>query len=262
MPRTVPILLYHSVSDNPAHWISRFTVTPRAFADQLDAVAASGATPLTVSRLIEGRNGGSLPERPVLVTFDDGFADTREAALPELARRGIAATVYVTTGFLEQGSWPQGSPMLDGAALRELAQGDVEVGGHSHTHPQLDTLTRNKSRDELRRCKSLLEDALSMPVRSFAYPHGYSSAAVRRQVQEEGFDSACGVGNALSHDGDDAFHLARLMVRATTTTTDIAAWVAGSGAPLAPRREAVKTRLWRSYRRLSVRAGWRPTVDL
>lgn len=259
---TIPILLYHSISSSPAPWIAPFTVTPERFSEHLDAIAAAGATTMTVSALGDALDRDARPERPVLLTFDDGFADTLTAALPRWQAHGMVATVYVTTGFMRTGSGPQDDVMLDGAGVRELADAGAEIGGHSDTHPELDTLAARDARDEIVRCRAALEDALGAPVRSFAYPHGYSSARVRRIVDEQGFDSACGVGNALSHEADDGLRRARLMVGAGTTAAEVAAWVAGTGAPLAGARERVRTRAWRAYRRLAVRAGVRAPVQL
>jgi len=93
--RPIPILLYHSIADDPDPWIRRFAVTPRAFAAHLDLIAARGATTLTVSAYVDAlaRGPSALPEAPVLITFDDGFADFRDAALPALLARGMAATL-------------------------------------------------------------------------------------------------------------------------------------------------------------------------
>jgi peptidoglycan/xylan/chitin deacetylase (PgdA/CDA1 family) len=248
--RPIPILLYHCVADDPDPWIRRFAIAPRAFERQLDLVAAHGATTLTVSELVDTLAGGAaLPERPVLITFDDGFADFRDAALPALRVRGMAATLYPTTGFLD-GRSPGGGRMLGRRDLPELAAaGAVEVGGHTHTHPQLDAVAGARARDEIERCKGMLEDALGAPVRSFAYPHGYSSAGVRAMVRAAGFDSACAVKNALSSTADDRFALARLIVRDDTPLERVDAWLAGGGAPMASRREAARTRAARVARR-------------
>ncbi len=255
----IPILVYHSVSDRPADWIAPFTVTPRGFEAQMDAIVEAGASTLTVSELVDALRDQPLrlPDRPVLVTFDDGFVDFREAALAAMAERGIRSTLYVTTGYTEATSGPRGDRMLDWTDLAELDAQGVELGGHSHTHPQLDTLNRATARYEIGHSKALLEERLGRRVRSFAYPHGYSGPAVRRLVRTAGFDSACGVGNALSHPQDDLFSLARIMTRSTTSKADVAAWIEGRGAPLAPRHERVKTRAWRLYRRLGVAAGVR-----
>ncbi|HZE04439.1 MAG TPA: polysaccharide deacetylase family protein [Solirubrobacteraceae bacterium] len=259
MSSHIPILCYHSLATAAEDWIAPFTVTPRVFEAHLDAIGAAGATTMTVSALADalGDPTVGLPPRPVLVTFDDGFADFAGAAHPALAARGMAATLYVTTGYVETGRGPGGDPMLDWPAVLGLRDAGVEMGAHSHTHPQLDTLSRERARYEIELCKAVLEERLGSRVRSFAYPHGYSSAGVRRLVREAGYDSACAVGNALSHPHDDVMRLARIMVRATTTADDVAAWMEGFGAPVAPRHERMRTRAWRAYRRAGVRTGLR-----
>jgi hypothetical protein len=101
-----------------------------------------------------------------------------------------------------------------------------------------------------------------MEVPSFAYPNGYSSAAVRRLVRAAGYRSACSVKNAFSSLEDDRFSLARLTVRSTTTRTELEEWLDGRGAPPAPQREHARTRMWRLYRRTRAAATGRPTSDL
>jgi peptidoglycan/xylan/chitin deacetylase (PgdA/CDA1 family) len=241
-----------------------FTVTTDVFQQQLDSVVERGCTSLTVSQFREAMRGvAPLPDRPVLITFDDGFADFHETALAALRDRGLAATLYLTTGFLD--GRPQHAVerkfddrMLAWSQVAAIAAEGVEIGGHSHAHAHLDTLARSRVRDEVRLCKALLEDELGAAVRTFAYPHGYSSPAVRRLVCEAGYESACGVKNALSSTEDDPFSLARLTVRESTTLSEFRAWLAGTGARAAPSGERIPTRLWRRYRRLWALAfGWR-----
>lgn len=257
----IPILLYHSVSAEPAPWIAPYTVTPQVFGRHLELITTSDRTPLTVSQLISARAGRTtLPQHPLLVTFDDGFADFTEAAAM-LAARNMPSTLYVTTGAL-RGRGPQCAPhdialppasMLDWSQLAELAEQHVEIGAHTHTHTQLDIITPTAAAGEIRRCKHLLEDALGHEVPSFAYPHGFHSTKVRRWVREAGYSSACAVGNALSSPTDQLFSLARLTIRANITDQEVATWIAGRNTPVAPYPERLRTRGWRLYRR--ARAG-------
>jgi peptidoglycan/xylan/chitin deacetylase (PgdA/CDA1 family) len=251
----VPILLYHSVSEQPSSHIRRFALTPDAFRRHLACIAEYRHTPLTLSDFVDRAYHGTtpLPERPVVITFDDGYADVHENALPALLEFGMPATLYVTSGYLRGRDDktirdPPGA-MLDLVQLRELTDSGVEVGGHTHTHPQLDTVGRARAQDEIVTCKAILEDTLQLRVRSFAYPHGYSSPVVRRLVRAAGYESACGVKNAFSSLHDDPFALARLMVRDTTRLDALEKWLQGAGAPPPPRGEPVATRVWRLVRR-------------
>jgi peptidoglycan/xylan/chitin deacetylase (PgdA/CDA1 family) len=252
-PGPVPILCYHAVCDDPPGWIAPFTVTPATFASHLDAVTASGRQPLTVSEYADGLRGHRpLPARPVLITADDGFADFAKFALPALAERGLPSTLYVTTAPLsgEPSALPDAA-MLSAGDLAGVEAAGVEIGAHSHTHPQLDLLPRHEVAAELARSRDLLEQVLGHRIRSFAYPHGYWRAAVRRLVAEAGFDSACTVGEALSSAGDHPLALPRLMIRAGTGAGTVAGWLAGTGAGTLPRTRRVLAFGWRQYRRVT-----------
>jgi peptidoglycan/xylan/chitin deacetylase (PgdA/CDA1 family) len=265
----VPILLYHSISSEPMPLIRDFAIDARTFGDHLDLVVERGLEPLTVSAFLEAARAGdtALLERAVVITFDDGFEDFASAALPALRERGLSATLYVTTGLLRDGPEPPldqdlARHMLSWSQLAALGgSDDVEIGGHSVTHPHLDTLGGARVRDEVGRCKRLLEDALGHEVRTFAYPHGYSGPRVQRAVREAGYSGACGVKNALSSEADDTLSLARLMVYSSTTSDEVAAWLDRRGAPPPPGRESLKTRGWRAYRHGRAILTRRPGAD-
>jgi len=258
-PAAIPILLYHAISDEPPPWLRHWTVAPQAFAAHLDAAAEAGCTPLTVSGLVDALDAGTLPARPVVVTFDDGYADFLAEAVPALVARDVPATLYVTTGALVGAPRPaatrhEGAAMLRFADLARLEGLGIEVGPHTHTHPQLDAVSRARAAAEIALSKELVEDALGHRVRTFAYPHGYSDRAVRLLVEQAGFHAACGVREALSSAGDDRFNLARLTVHDDTPLDAVRAWLTGRGARLAPRRDPWRTRAWRWYRRAQASA--------
>lgn len=251
-PRPLPILLYHSVNDDPPSWIAPFTVSVRTFGRQLDLVKASGLVPVTGRQVVESLRGGPrLPPEAVLITFDDGFRDFVEAALPALSERRLPATLFVTTGSLA----PVNRSLLPPAAMMRLkevvavAEEGVEIGAHSHTHPQLDTVPRAHVLAELSRSRQTLEDALGTAVTLFAYPHGYADERVRDLARQTGYDGAFAVRNALSSPTDDAFRIARLTVRADIGADRFAQWLRGEDTRVAPHRESVATKLWRGYRK-------------
>jgi peptidoglycan/xylan/chitin deacetylase (PgdA/CDA1 family) len=239
----VPVLLYHAVTEHPPAALERFTVHPARFAEHVGCLRDSGRVGLTVPEFAACLKGRArLPARPVLVTFDDGFADFLDAA-ERLAAAGFPSTLYVTTGQLGAAG------MLTRGQLQSLG-GSVEVGAHSRSHPRLDELPADRLRDEVHGSKADLEEVLQRPARSFAYPHGDHDRWVRQTVVDAGFDSAAAVKDAFSHDRDDPFAIARITVTAATTSERIARLLEGRGAPGAWAGERPKTRAYRAYRRV------------
>jgi peptidoglycan/xylan/chitin deacetylase (PgdA/CDA1 family) len=245
----VPVLLYHAVTEHPPAALERFTVHPARFAEHVGCLRDSGRVGLTVPEFAACLKGRArLPARPVLVTFDDGYADFLDAA-ERLAAAAFPSTLYVTTGQLGAAG------MLTRGQLQSLG-GSVEVGAHSCSHPRLDELPADRLRDEVHGSKADLEEVLQRPVRSFAYPHGDHDRRVRQVVVDAGFDSAAAVKNAFSHDHDDPFAIARITVTAATTSERIARLLEGRGAPAAWAGERPRTRAHRAYRRVRRRLRW------
>lgn len=248
----LPVILYHAVDDDPPAWIAPFTVSPKTFAGQLDAIVRSGRTPVSAGDAITALRGGKpLPHRAIVITFDDGFLDFERNALPALAERELPTTLFVTTGALA----PFNRSLLPNAAMLSLEQVaalprcGVTIGAHTHYHQQLDTLEPAAATRELTRPKRILEDALGTEVDLFAYPHGYCDARAAALTRSAGYRGAFAVRNAFSCESDDPFRVARLMVRADTTAVQFQSWLDGIGAPVAQRRENPRTVAWRFYRR-------------
>jgi peptidoglycan/xylan/chitin deacetylase (PgdA/CDA1 family) len=231
-------------------------VTPDDFSAHLARLAEDRYTPITVSALVRGLRGRRhLPERPVVITFDDGFADFLTGALPALRSYGFPATIYLTTGCIGGTSkwlWREGEgdrPMLTWQQVAELPAAGIECGSHSCSHPQLDVLPLSQARNEIERSRRELENHLGRVVETFAYPHGYHSAAVRQLVIRAGYSSACAVKHAMSAPSDDPYALARIVVARDTGPSAFAQLLSGLDLPVAPVRQRLSTRGWRVARR-------------
>jgi peptidoglycan/xylan/chitin deacetylase (PgdA/CDA1 family) len=219
---TVPILMYHSVTAEPPRSTRALSVHPGDFAAQLAHLRSQGFTGFTFGDLCDRwRASRPLPQRPVVLTFDDGYADLLEEAMPAMTEHGFPATVFVTTGWVEDaGRLAAGSApdrMLSWAQIAELSHLGVEIGTHSHTHPQLDQLSGARLRTELVDSRRHLEDRLGQPVCSLAYPYGYSNKRVREASQESGYKQAASVGNAAASPSYDPFRVPRLTIRRSTS---------------------------------------------
>jgi peptidoglycan/xylan/chitin deacetylase (PgdA/CDA1 family) len=256
-PSSLPILMYHSISSCTNPKFRRYTVDPETFSRQMHCIAENGFSPITVSDLIQTSAAGAapLPDRPVLLTFDDGFADFASDALPTLAQFAFTATLYIATAYIGGTSrWLQrereaARPMLTWQQLSEIAAGGIECGAHTHTHPQLDTIPLAAARHEIARAKAVLEEHLGRAITTFAYPFGYYTPMVRQLVRDAGFTSACAVNYAMSAVEEDPFTLSRLIVTADTSVDVFTDMLFGRRPkPLRPVAQT-KTILWRYARR-------------
>ena len=238
-PLRVPVLMYHEIADRSVTE-SPLAVSPNAFADHVAYLHDAGFTTVTAGQLAAtlAEGAGDLPERPVVLTFDDGYGDFHSQALPLLKQRGFNATLFQTTAWV--GKEDEKKRMLNWRELAESEQAGIEIGAHTSTHPQLDQLPEKLLREELYISKSMLEDHLGLKVPGLAYPFGYSNAKVRRMARELGYDYAYAVDNAMTTDGADSFTLPRLTVRRTTSMDEFRKIVNGQDT-LTLRRDRVLT---------------------
>jgi peptidoglycan/xylan/chitin deacetylase (PgdA/CDA1 family) len=224
-PLRVPILMYHEIADS-SKTKSRLAVSPDTFAAQLAYLRDQGFTTITagaMSAILAGEADG-LPDRPIVLTFDDGYADFHTQALPLMEQYGFTATVFVTTGWTQEAG--QGR-MLSWSQLAAAARAGIEVGAHTIQHPQLDQLPEKRLHEELYACKQQLEDKLGFPVPGLAYPYGYSNAKVRQVAREAGYGYAYAVENLTASPASDLFALPRLTIRRATTMPEFHRLVVG-----------------------------------
>jgi peptidoglycan/xylan/chitin deacetylase (PgdA/CDA1 family) len=174
-PGDVVILLYHRIGSSG----SEIELPSEAFERHLEQLV-SAENLLTLDDLLSGGNDGG-----VVVSFDDGYHDFYEAALPLLVKHRVPAVLYLATGLVE--GEDQASPLpgaLTWSQLREsIDTGLVTVGSHTHGHVDLSQTTEAAAEDEMRRSKDLIEDHLGTPCSHFAYPWAVSSAASDRAAR-------------------------------------------------------------------------------
>lgn len=255
--QSIPILVYHSVGSSCASAYRRWLVTQRELDSHLHALSDRGYRAITVGDLaLLRRSAQPVPPLTCLITFDDGLSDFAEGAMPVLMARRFSATLYVVSGLVgATARWladlGEGSrPMLDWAALRNLQKAGVEIGAHSVSHPELDTLSWAKATRELRDSKKALEDGLGRAVTTFAYPHGYASRATRRIAEEAGYLAACRVRHALSSETENLFALSRIVVTSDMTAEALVDLIEKQQLPVAPPVDRLIATGWRAARRM------------
>jgi peptidoglycan/xylan/chitin deacetylase (PgdA/CDA1 family) len=191
------VLCYHSVA---CGWDDPVSVEADDFAEQCAVLhRRGGVVPLAAVR-DRLAAGGGLPRGVAVLTFDDGFADFAEHAVPTLQRFGLPAVMYVVAGAVtEQGvpvNWVRGvdpadaPPLLTADQVRELHDRGWEIGSHSMHHRDLPLLSEAECLADLRDSRALLGDLLGTPVTTLAYPFGRHAAHVRRAAERAGYQLA------------------------------------------------------------------------
>jgi peptidoglycan/xylan/chitin deacetylase (PgdA/CDA1 family) len=188
------IVTYHSLDRSG----SVVSIAPATFGEHMDALAALGLRGTSLNEAVAHReSSGAWPERTVAITFDDGFANFREEALPVLERHGFTATVFLVSGYIGgRNDWappPPGlgdRPMLSWSEVGEIAAAGIEIGAHTRTHPDLTQVPADVAADEIRGSKAEIESRTSRPVSSFAYPFGAFDNPSTALVRTE-FRAAC-----------------------------------------------------------------------
>ena len=228
--RCYPILCYHQIAPAPARG-ARFRglyVSPGAFARQMALLRLLGYQGLSMAALtpyLRGEREG----RVVGLSFDDGFLNNLEHALPVLRRHGFSSTCYVVSQRLGQSNeWDRdqgvpASPLMSAEQLRAWSAGGQEVGAHSRHHVHLDQLDADEAEREIAGSRSELEQLLQQPVRAFCYPYGDYRPEQVAVVRAAGFESATTTQRGRARPGDDLLQLARVPVLRTTSLA-LLAW--------------------------------------
>lgn len=202
-----PILLYHHILDGDTQ--NRYNVSLAMFNAEMQALQSWGYTSITISTLANAiRNGGELPERPVLITFDDGDLDVYLNAYPIMKQYGFVGTFYIVANRIGADQFVN----LD--QLKELSQNGWEIGSHGFSHQDM-SKDHNAIESEGYKAKKILEEKLGVTVNTFAYPYGGWDATVGGYTAGYGYTSGAGLGNSYIHDPSTLFYLSRMEVWGT-----------------------------------------------
>ena len=238
----VRILAYHAVDVLEDPVIGRWTVTPDAFEQHMTSLLERGFTFVDADRVIAHLDGGApLPDRGVLLTFDDGYQSLVEHAAPILARMRIPAVVCVVSSQLGgHNVWDAGAgaarlPLLTAAQLHTLSEAGWEIAAHTHSHPHLTSLHGSALRDELARPRDTLAALGLRPPRLLAYPHGEHDFRVRVYARRAGYRAGLALRGAdPASAGTGRFALPRVEVLRDMSADDLCARLTHLEPPSAP----------------------------
>lgn len=243
----LPVLLYHHIGPAPAGTLPGLTISPEHFERQMRWLVRRGYAGITASDWLRWlRDGTGLPAKPVLLTFDDAYADLDEYALPVLRRYGFSAVVYVVTEQLGgTNDWAgHGRGMLrlmTSEQIRYWATQGIEFGGHTRSHADLTKLGASDLAREVGGSADDLAGLLGSRTVSFAYPYGFYNEPVRSCVSGS-FDLAFTTVEEVSTLRSDPFLLPRTMVHPSDTWMDLAFRVRLGWSPIQFLRSKLRPR--------------------
>ena len=208
-PEGFPILEYHQVTNEPLDPVFEiYNVPPAEFAAQLDYLQAEGYTTITLQdfmRVVHGK--GELPAKPIVLTFDDGYADNYKEMLPILTEHKMTAVVYVITNEVGKAGY------VTLEELKEMQRRGLEIGSHTSDHLPLTTLDKNTQRRQLRESKIFLEWSGLDTIYSLSYPNGAFNSELEKILREENYLTAVTGEAGLNNLDTNPYELYRVHIR-------------------------------------------------
>jgi GT2 family glycosyltransferase/peptidoglycan/xylan/chitin deacetylase (PgdA/CDA1 family) len=218
---TLPVLLYHHVGPPKLRSSRTLTISPERFERQVRWLAHRGYVGIAPSDWLAWcRRGTTLPPKPVLLTFDDAYADIAIHALPLLKQIGFRGAVFVITKLIGGKSPWDDARLMTADQIKEWQMHGIEFGAHTRTHANLKDLSKEKLTDEIVGSKADLARVLGREPGSFAYPYGGYNRAVRDEaahVCELAFTTDEGINTLKT----DPFLLRRTMVMPSDSLADL-----------------------------------------
>lgn len=217
----VPILMYHYLSIPPADaniYRQDLSVAPDLFAQHLDRMLAEGYTTISLYQLYDNLvTGAALPEKPVILTFDDGYLDVYENAFPLLRARNMTATLFVVTDFIDE----QRPGYLTWDMAREMLAAGLSIESHGRNHISL----KNKDADYLvwQALGSLetIQYELGVRPRFISYPAGEYDQQTIDLFKSANYWAGLTTIQGATHHSDDLFQIHRVRVRGVTQPAEL-----------------------------------------
>jgi peptidoglycan/xylan/chitin deacetylase (PgdA/CDA1 family) len=200
----VPVLNYHQVNDT---YKTPLTMTTADFEEQMKYLYDNGYHAITQEQLLQYINGsGILPDKPVLVTFDDGYIDNYENAYPIMKKYNMTGTIFLIINLMGKSGY------LTWSQVHAMAKDGFEFGSHTVSHKPLTQLDEDYLRQELVQSKMRIEQQLGKPVTCIAYPEGKYNDLVELETKRAHYQAAFTVNVGKDFPGDDHYALDRIPI--------------------------------------------------
>lgn len=204
--KNIPVIVYHSIAPTPTHSESamqkRFRIDPENFTSQMQYLQDNKYTPITFDHYSQYLlHDKEIPDKPIVLTFDDGLDNQFQYAFPILQKFNFTGTFFIYPGVTNHNkfmSWEE---------LQTLVDNNYEIGSHTVIHYNLTSVDDEVLQNELVESKKILEDKLGITVTTLAYPHYAENETVRAAVLDAGYIAARAGWRAVTNSADEIFHL-------------------------------------------------------
>ena len=221
----VPIILYHWIAVSPIN--SQYYVPPEKFDEEMKLLHDWGYTTITTELLIKSiTEGADLPPRPILITFDDGHLNNYTAAFPIMKKYGFTGVLYIIANYMGTDNY------MNADQIKEMAAAGWEVGSHSISHMDLTSLEPYRQRLEVVESRTLLEEALGVPILTIAYPFGISNPGVIDYAHFANYIGGMSLGFTYDQGISNLYTLQRRDIKGTYDVKQFAAFLPWQGDPV------------------------------
>ncbi|ADG83187.1 polysaccharide deacetylase family protein [Thermincola potens] len=233
--RPIPVLMYHKVNPYRSSGGKGLRVDPNEFSWQMRYLKQRGFTTISSTDLINYlRHKKTLPKRPILITFDDGYEDNYLFAYPVMKRYGFKGVIFLVADDIGRynvwdvkiGKQPY-NKLLNWNQIMEMKRYGFEFGSHTLSHPHLARINRTVAAYEIAESKRALEKRLGVPVTSFAYPYGNLDDDVAQMVKKAGYSCAFTTAIGPVIKTSDPYRLNRFRITGYTNRTGFITAVEG-----------------------------------
>lgn len=191
----VPILMYHKVNPDPKTGDMGLRVSPAAFEWEMHYLKDNGYHSVSLGAVVDHfQKGKNLPDKPVVITFDDGYQDNYRYAYPILKKYGFTATIFVVTNtiggineFDYKAHIQPKNKMLTWNEIKEMNSNGITISAHTLDHVHLTRISKTEAKRQIFESKKILEEKLGGKVQYFSYPYGEYNQAVAEMVKESGY---------------------------------------------------------------------------
>lgn len=226
----VPVVLYHKVNTT-AEAGNDYQTTVDLFKQQMKYLADNGYTTLSAQQYYDIMSGAATPpERPILLTFDDGTPDFYDNAWPVLKQYQMKATLFIVSDWIGEGKYGMTTAQLQTLA----ADANLDLQNHTRTHGDLTQISRTEAQAEIAAGNAFLKNLTGKDPWMLAYPYGANNADVKAAAEAEGIKLAFKVGSGTTRPTDDKLALGREMVLVSDTLATFAAKIGGPTPPADP----------------------------